>query len=116
MDIYKLKAIIIVLFIYLFAMFPSFIIFLVQKNIKDKKSFINLYCFCTLIEVFIFTLIYVFSNNLIGILPLAKNVEKYAIYVQKIVFSSSIFTIINFAYPIYLFKSKKRKKLLNFFL
>lgn len=115
MDIYKLKAIGIILIVYLVSMLPSFIIFLLKKDIKSKKSFINLYCVCTLIEVLIFSLIYIFSKNIIGLLPLAKNVEKYAIYTQKIVFSASIFTIMNFAYPIYLFKNEKKKKAVTLF-
>lgn len=115
MDIYKLKALLVVLSMYLIATFPSFIIFLVKKDVKDKKSFINLYCICTLIEVLIFSLIYLFSKNIIELLPLANNIKKYSVYTQKIVFSTSILTIINFAYPIYLFKNEKKKKAITLF-
>lgn len=110
MDIYKLKALLVVFIIYLIAMLPCFIIFLINKSTKNIKNFIKAYSISTIIEVIIFSLIYVFSKNIVGILPISTNIKNYSIYAQKIVFVASIFTLTNYGIPIYLFRNKKKKK------
>lgn len=114
MDIYKIKSFILIFFIYLIAMLPSFFIFVKAKK-YEKNELIKLLAISTLIEIAIFSLIYIFPRNTIKIFNVSQNIENYSIYALKITFIASIFTPLHYALPIILFKNKKKKKAIMLF-
>lgn len=115
MEIYKLKAFILILIIYLLALLPTIFIFSRKKFCNSKKSFLKALSFCTIIQIVIFSLIYVFPRNLVHLFGVSQNVENYSVYALKILFIGSIFTTIHYAFPIYLFRQEKKKKALILF-
>lgn len=110
MEIYKLKSFILILIIYLIAMLPTIIVITYQRFYNSKKSFIKILCFCSIIQVIIFSLIYMFPRKIIHIFGITQNIENYSLYALKILFIGSVFTPIHYAFPIYLFKQEKKKK------
>ncbi len=110
MEIYKLKSFILILIIYLIAILPTIIVITCEKNYSSTKSFIKILCSCTIIQVIMFSLIYMFPRKVVHIFGMAQNIENYSIYALKILFIGSIFTPIHYAFPTYLFKQEKKKK------
>ena len=114
MEIYKLKSFILILVIYIISILPSIFIF-VKKNCTSKKIFLQKLCFCTIIEIIIFSLIYAFPRKIVHIFSIPQNIENYSIYALKILFIASIFTPIHYGFPIFLFKQEKKKKAFTLF-
>lgn len=115
MEIYKIKAFILILIIYYVAMLPTIFIFSSKKSCDSKKDFLQALSFCTIIEVFLFSIIYAFPRNIVHFCGVVQNIENYSIYALKILFMGSVFTPIHYALPKYLFKQEKKKKAFTLF-
>ena len=109
MDLYKIKSLGLVLTIYLIAFLPSYILFIVRKA-ENRRSLINSLCLSSIMEILIFSLLYVYTREAFSIFNAKINIENYAVYAAKILFITSSITPIHYLLPLTLFRNKKKKK------
>jgi len=116
MDNYKIISIVLCVILYIVAMIPSFLLLLGKKTYENKKKYLNRLCLCIILEIIIFSLIYVFNRNIMEIITNKKNIQNYSIYVLKILYIGSVLTPIQIAVPKFAIygQNKKAKGILLF--
>ena len=109
MDNYKLISIVLCVILYIVAMIPSFLLLLGKKTYENKKKYLNRLCLCIILEIIIFSLIYVFNRNIMEIITNKKNIQNYSIYVLKILYIGSVLTPIQIAVPKFAIYGQNKK-------
>ena len=95
------------LLIYIIAFLPTWLMLVRKNTYLNKKSFVKKNCLFILIEIVIFSLIYLFPKNVASLLSNEINIQNYMIYSLKILFIASSTTVIHYSIPFY-FLSQKR--------
>lgn len=112
---YQYIALLKVFLIYIIFFIPTWISLFINKNFSTKKSFLKANSFCTILEIIIFSILYLFPREIISIFAKESNVQNYMFYSFKILFIASAITTIHYTIPIYMIKNKlKYAKLLPF--
>ena len=110
MEKYKIISLLLIFGIYSFSMFPSIFIFSFNSTYKTKDVFLKKLIISILLEIIIFSLIYIFPRNIINFLINKPNIQNYTYYALKILFISSPLSAIHIGIPMFFFKNKKKKK------
>ncbi len=96
--------------IYLLMLIPVFFILFNKSIYENKKKFISFICVSTLIEVFLSSILYIFSNKIFSIFTKTTGIINYAVYASKILFITSSLYGIKFLIPAYIWKNKNEHK------
>lgn len=99
------------LIIYIIMVFPLIIICLNKKFFSSKKTFYNVLICCTIFEVLISAIFYIFPSEIFSLFTNTKGVINYAVYSSKILFISSSLYSLKFLIPTYLYIQKNTKKI-----
>lgn len=110
MEKYKIISLLLIFGIYFFSMLPSIVLFSFNSTYKTKDIFLKKLIISILLEIIIFSLIYIFPRNIINFLINKPNIQNYTYYALKILFISSPLSIIHIGIPMFFFKNKKKKK------
>lgn len=95
--------------IYLLMLIPIFFILVNKSLYENKKKFFSFLCICTLIEIFLSCILYIFSRNIFSIFSKTTGIINYAVYASKILFISSSLYGIKFLIPSYIWKAENKK-------
>lgn len=113
---YQYIALLKVFFIYIIFLIPTWVSLFINKNFSDKKSFLKTNSVCIILEIIIFSILYIFPREIISVFAKESNVQNYMFYSFKILFIASYTTTIHYTIPIYMIKNKlKYAKMLPFF-
>lgn len=99
------------LIIYVIMVFPLIIICTNKKIFSTKKDFLSTLIYCTLLEIFLSAIVYIFPNRIFSLFTNTKGVINYAIYSSRILFISSSLYSLKILIPAYLVNQKKAKKI-----
>lgn len=110
MNLIQIQALTLNLIIYLFMIIPIIIASLNKKIYTSKNNFFTGLVYCTIFEVFISAIIYIFPNNIFSLFTKKTGIINYAIYSSKILFISSSLSALKILVPASLCNKNKIKK------
>lgn len=107
----QIQAIFLNLIVYIIMIFPIIIVCLNKKIFATKKTFFYSLICCTILEIFLSAILYIFSNEIFSIFTNTKGIINFSVYSSKILFISSSLYSLKILIPSYLYNKKKQKKL-----
>lgn len=96
--------------IYLLMLIPVFYLLFNKRIYENKSKFISFLCISVLIEIFLSSILYIFSNEIFSLFSKTTGIVNYAVYSSKILFISSSLYGIKFLIPAYVWKNKNKHK------
>lgn len=114
MNTIQIQALALNLIIYLLMIFPLILVSLNKKIYTTKKSFLSSLIYCTILEVFLSAILYMFSNNIFSLFTSKNGIINYAVYSSKILFISSSLYALKILIPANIYNQNKQKKLATF--
>lgn len=109
-----IKALFLNFIIYLIMLIPLILISLNKKIYSTKKDFFSSLIYCTILEIVLSAILYIFSNNIFSIFTNTTGIVNFAVYSSKILFISSSLYALKILIPTYLYNQNKKKKLAIF--
>lgn len=103
----QIKALFLNLIVYIIMVSPIVIISLNKKNYSTKKNFLSTLIYCTIIEILLSVILYLFSENIFSIFTSTKGIVNFSVYASKILFISSSLFALKIIIPAYLKQEKK---------
>ena len=105
---YQYISILKVFIIYIIALIPVFISLFDKTIYLNQKNFIKKNCLLIVIEIAVFSIIYLFSNSIVTLFSTKTNIQNYMIYSLKILFIASSTTVLHYTIPLYMFLKHKK--------
>lgn len=97
-----------VILLYIISLLPTWIILFQKSTYIDKKTFLKRNCMLIFIEIIIFSIIYIFPNEIAKLFSSKTNIQNYMMYSLKILFIASSLSVIHFSIPLsFIFEHKK---------
>ncbi len=103
----QIKALFLNLIFYIIMTFPIIIVSLNKKNFSTKKNFLSTLIYCTIFEIILSAILYLFSEKIFSIFTNITGVINFAVYASKILFISSSLFALKIIIPVYLKQTKK---------
>lgn len=105
----QIKALFFNFIVYILMISPIIIVSLNKKNSSTKNKFLGTLIYCTIIEIILSSILYLFPEKVFSIFTNTTGIINFAVYASKILFISSSLFSIQIIVPAYLKNSKNKK-------
>ena len=105
---YQYISILNVFLLYIIALLPTWIILFRKSTYSNKKMFNKRICLSIFIEIIIFSIIYIFPEEIVVLFSNKINIQNYMMYSLKILFIASSTTVLHYSIPLLIFNKHKK--------